>query len=161
MSTTYLALGSNLNHPMHQIKTALKEIDKIPKTKRIATSQIYCTLPYGLKNQDNYLNMVVALKTKLSPNNLLKLLQEIELKQGRIRYIERWGPRTIDIDIMLFENKLINTNDLIIPHYDMINRVFMLLPLVQISPNIILPNGKRAKDILVTLDTSTIKICKI
>ncbi|PPI86612.1 2-amino-4-hydroxy-6-hydroxymethyldihydropteridine diphosphokinase [Candidatus Pantoea edessiphila] len=158
MTITYLALGSNLNNPLNQIKTALTCLDAIPNTKRIKTSKIYLSPPYGLQNQPDYLNIVVSLDTKLSVDNLFKFTQKIELQQGRVREIEHWGPRTLDIDIILFGNLIIKTNSLIIPHYDLTNRVFMLLPLIQIAPNIILPNGKSVKTILTKLDTSNIKI---
>ncbi|PPI88664.1 2-amino-4-hydroxy-6-hydroxymethyldihydropteridine diphosphokinase [Candidatus Pantoea edessiphila] len=160
MIITYLALGSNLNNPFCQIKTALTTLDKIPKTNLIKTSEFYRTIPYGLKNQPDYLNTVVKLETELSVIKLLEFIHKIELKQGRIRKKERWGPRTLDIDILLFGNEIINTNNLTIPHYDMINRIFMLLPLIQIAPNIILPNGNSINSAIAKLNTGIIKLWK-
>ncbi|MXP51162.1 2-amino-4-hydroxy-6-hydroxymethyldihydropteridine diphosphokinase [Pantoea sp. SoEX] len=162
MTIVYLALGSNINNPIYQIKSALAELDKIPQTKRIVTSKFYLTQPYGFKNQPNFINIVVSMHTNLSPEILLKFIQNIERMQGRIRDNNlHWGPRNIDIDIILFGNLMINSNCLTIPHYDMINRAFMLIPLVQIAPNITLPNGESIKNILDKLDISTVKILNI
>ncbi|MBK4765323.1 MAG: 2-amino-4-hydroxy-6-hydroxymethyldihydropteridine diphosphokinase [Pantoea sp. Brub] len=152
MKQVYLSLGSNLNNPFYQISKALVSLDKLPQTKRVITSNFYKTVPYGIKDQPDYLNVVTEIKTYLSPITLLKYLQIIELRQGRIRNNQHWGPRILDIDIMLFNNEVINTKDLIIPHYDMLNRVFMLLPLITIAPNISLPNGILIKNILHSLD---------
>ncbi|MBK4775578.1 2-amino-4-hydroxy-6-hydroxymethyldihydropteridine diphosphokinase [Candidatus Pantoea edessiphila] len=162
MTIIYISLGSNLNDPIYQIKSTLIELDKIPQTKRIITSRFYITQPYGFKNQPNFINIAVEMDTKLSPESFLHFVKIIESKKGRVRNKERWGPRNIDIDIMLFGNLIINTDCLTIPHYDMVNRNFMLLPLTQIAPNITLPNnGKLIKSILDKLDISTIRILNL
>lgn len=157
MTRVYLALGSNLADPLHQVDAALAALDALPDTQRIATSTFYRTPPYGPADQPDYLNAAVALETALSPESLLDHTQRIELEHGRVRKAERWGPRTLDIDLMLFGDAVINTERLIVPHYDMLNRAFMLLPLCEIAPDACLPDGRLLKTILDTLDSSTIR----
>jgi 2-amino-4-hydroxy-6-hydroxymethyldihydropteridine diphosphokinase len=158
MTRVYLALGSNLADPLHQVDAALAAIDAIPHTSRIATSSLYRTPPYGPPDQPDYLNAVVALETALDADALLDHTQRIELQHGRVRKAERWGPRTLDLDIMLFGNATINTPRLTVPHYDMHNRAFMLVPLLEIAPQVSLPNGQALSVILATLDRSAIRL---
>ncbi|MFU9137334.1 2-amino-4-hydroxy-6-hydroxymethyldihydropteridine diphosphokinase [Erwinia tasmaniensis] len=157
MTRVYLALGSNLADPLHQVHDALDALDKLPSTQRIATSSFYRTPPYGPPDQPDFLNAAVALNTQLTPEALLDATQRIELEQGRVRKKDRWGPRTLDIDIMLFGHLRLNTPRLILPHYDMHNRAFMLLPLLEIAPDAALPDGQRLNDLLAELDTSAIR----
>lgn len=156
MTRVYLALGSNLADPLHQVQAALDALASLPDTKLAATSSLYRTPPYGPPDQPDYLNAAVALDTELTPEALLDLTQRIELEQGRVRKDERWGPRTLDLDIMLFGDLTLNTPRLIVPHYDMHNRAFMLIPLLEIAPDIALPDGTRVHDLLSGLDTSAI-----
>lgn len=92
----------------------------------------------------------MALETSLAPEELLNHTQRIELQQGRVRKAERWGPRTLDLDIMLFGNEVINTERLTVPHYDMKNRGFMLWPLFEIAPGLVFPDGETLRQILHT-----------
>ncbi|WP_147195342.1 2-amino-4-hydroxy-6-hydroxymethyldihydropteridine diphosphokinase [Pantoea sp. MBD-2R] len=156
MTRVYLALGSNLADPLHQVQAALDALAALPDTRLVATSSLYRTPPYGPPDQPDYLNAAVALDTELAPEALLDLTQRIELEQGRVRKDERWGPRTLDLDIMLFGDLTLNTPRLIVPHYDMHNRAFMLVPLLEIVPDIVLPDGTRARDLLSGLDSSAI-----
>ena len=156
MTRVYLALGSNLADPLHQVQAALDALAALPDTRVVATSSLYRTPPYGPPNQPDYLNAAVALDTELTPEALLDLTQRIELEQGRVRKDERWGPRTLDLDIMLFGDLTLNTPRLIVPHYDMHNRAFMLVPLLEIAPDIALPDTTCLRDLLSGLDTSTI-----
>ncbi len=156
MTRVYLALGSNLADPLHQVQAALDALAALPDTRLVAVSSLYRTPPYGPSDQPDYLNAAVALDTGLTPEALLDLTQRIELEQGRVRKEQRWGPRTLDLDIMLFGSLTLNTPRLIVPHYDMHNRAFMLVPLLEIAPNITLANGIFARDILSGLDTSAI-----
>ncbi len=157
MTRIYIALGSNLADPMHQVQNALDALATLPDSQLIATSSLYRTPPYGPANQPDYLNAVAALETTLSAEALLDHTQRIEQQQGRVRKAERWGARTLDIDILLFGNLSINNTLLIVPHYDMHNRAFMLLPLVEIAPDITFPDGTRAADILAQLDSHDIR----
>lgn len=157
MTRVYLALGSNLADPLHQVQAALDALAAIPQTTLVATSSFYRTPPYGPANQPDYLNAAVALETALTPEELLDHTQRIELEQGRVRKDERWGPRTLDLDIMLFGDLTLSTPRLTIPHYDIGNRAFMLVPLVEIAAGLHFPNGDSATAMLARLDASAIQ----
>ncbi len=126
----FLGLGSNLGDRKENIKTALGLIEKEEKVLKV--SKIYETEPYGKTDQPNFLNCVVEISTEKSPTELLKRLLEIEKVLGRVR-TEKWGPRTIDIDILFYGNLYFYTNDLKLPHYDFENRSFFTEPLKEIS----------------------------
>ncbi|MEG3126537.1 2-amino-4-hydroxy-6-hydroxymethyldihydropteridine diphosphokinase [Pantoea cypripedii] len=157
MTRVYLALGSNLADPLHQVDAALAALDAIPQTTRVATSSLYRTPPYGPPDQPDYLNAVVALETGLTAESLLDQTQRIELEHGRVRKAERWGPRTLDLDILLFGDTVINTPRLTVPHYDMHNRAFMLLPLLELAPQLTFPDGTPLAPLLAALDQSEIR----
>lgn len=157
MMRVYLALGSNLADPLHQVQSALDALAVIPRSSLVACSSFYRTPPYGPADQPDYLNAAVALDTDLAPEALLDQTQRIELEQGRVRKDHRWGPRTLDLDIMLFGDLILATPRLTVPHYDMHNRAFMLLPLLEIAPALCLPDGTRIADLLAPLDYSTIR----
>lgn len=157
MIRVYLALGSNLADPLHQVQSALNALAAIPDTTLVATSSLYRTPPYGPPDQPDFLNAAVALDTTLAAETLLDHTQRIELEQGRVRKAHRWGPRTLDLDIMLFGEQTLSTPRLTVPHYDMHNRAFMLLPLREIAPELTLPDGTRIADLLATLDSSSIR----
>ncbi|GLR08724.1 2-amino-4-hydroxy-6-hydroxymethyldihydropteridine diphosphokinase [Mixta theicola] len=156
MTRVYLALGSNLADPLHQVRNALDALAVIPQTRRAAVSSFYRTPPYGPPDQPDYLNAAVALDTQLSPESLLDHTQRIELEQGRVRKAERWGPRTLDLDILLFGDRVLNTPRLTVPHYDMHNRAFMLVPLLEIAPQARLPDGCALAAVAAGLDCSAI-----
>ncbi|ELY2755450.1 2-amino-4-hydroxy-6-hydroxymethyldihydropteridine diphosphokinase [Cronobacter sakazakii] len=157
MTLAFIALGSNLAEPLTQVNNALAALARIPGSRIVATSSFYRTPPLGPQDQPDYLNAAVALETTLSAEALLDNTQRIELEQGRVRKAERWGPRTLDLDIMLFGDATINTERLIVPHYDMKNRAFMLLPLSEIAPALRFPDGERLADVLERLDCSEIR----
>ncbi|EGT4305844.1 2-amino-4-hydroxy-6-hydroxymethyldihydropteridine diphosphokinase [Cronobacter sakazakii] len=157
MTLAFIALGSNLAEPLSQVNNALAALARIPGSRIVATSSFYRTPPLGPQDQPDYLNAAVALETTLSAEALLDNTQRIELEQGRVRKAERWGPRTLDLDIMLFGDATINTERLIVPHYDMKNRAFMLLPLSEIEPALRFPDGERLADVLERLDCSAIR----
>ncbi|NEY29392.1 2-amino-4-hydroxy-6-hydroxymethyldihydropteridine diphosphokinase [Escherichia coli] len=151
MTRVYIALGSNLANPLHQVQSALNALAELPQTKLIATSSLYRTPPLGPQDQPDYLNAVVALDTDLSAENLLDHTQKIELEHGRVRKDERWGPRTLDLDILLFGDEIINTERLTVPHYDMKNRQFMLYPLAEIAPELHFPTGEGLQSVIAQL----------
>lgn len=134
----YVALGSNLNHPEKQVETAVEFIRAIALTNVIAESSLYETVPLGPCDQPSYINQVIAVETALSAHDLLRALQAIENKMGRIRTV-RWGARLIDCDIILFGDESIQTDELTIPHPEYQNRDFVLYPLAEIAPNLVLP----------------------
>ena len=158
MERVYIALGSNLADPLQQVQAALTALEAIPRSQRIATSSFYRTPPYGPPNQPDYLNAVVALDTELTPEQLLDQTQRIEQQQGRVRKDERCGPRTLDLDILLFGQHSIQTDRLTVPHYDMHRRAFMLLPLNEIAPDCHFPDGRTLTALLSTLDTRDISL---
>lgn len=151
MTCVYIALGSNLANPLHQVQSALNALAELPQTQLIATSSLYRTPPLGPQDQPDYLNAVVALDTDLSAENLLDHTQKIELEHGRVRKDERWGPRTLDLDILLFGDEIINTERLTVPHYDMKNRQFMLYPLAEIAPELHFPTGESLQFVMTQL----------
>lgn len=148
MTLVYIALGSNLASPLEQVNAAVEAIGGIPESQIVSVSSFYRTPPLGPQDQPDYLNAAVALETTLSPEALLNHTQHIELQQGRVRKAERWGPRTLDLDIMLFGNEVINTPRLTVPHYDMKNRGFMLWPLFEIAPTLSFPDGSSLKHLI-------------
>ncbi|MEH3480159.1 2-amino-4-hydroxy-6-hydroxymethyldihydropteridine diphosphokinase [Enterobacter cloacae] len=148
MTLAYIAIGSNLASPLEQVNAAVQALGEIPQSRIVAVSSFYRTPPLGPQDQPDYLNAAVVLDTALDAETLLDNTQRIELQQGRVRKAERWGPRTLDLDIMLFGNEVINTPRLIVPHYDMKNRGFMLWPLFEVAPDLIFPDGIPLRDIL-------------
>ncbi|WP_326470130.1 2-amino-4-hydroxy-6-hydroxymethyldihydropteridine diphosphokinase [Enterobacter wuhouensis] len=148
MTLAYIALGSNLASPLEQVNAAVQALGAIPQSRIVAASSFYRTPPLGPQDQPDYLNATVVLETALDAEALLDNTQRIELQQGRVRKAERWGPRTLDLDIMLFGNEVINTDRLTVPHYDMKNRGFMLWPLFEVAPDLIFPDGSSLKSVL-------------
>ncbi|BBG59773.1 2-amino-4-hydroxy-6-hydroxymethyldihydropteridinepyrophosphokinase [Providencia rustigianii] len=146
MEQVYIAIGSNLGEPLKQAQQAIAALDAIPQSRIAATSSIYRTKPLGPQDQPDYLNMAVLLETDLEPEELLNHTQKIELELGRVRKDERWGPRTLDLDIMLFGNRVISTERLTVPHYGLKEREFMLYPLSDITPSLIFPDGELLSD---------------
>ena len=143
MTVAYIAIGSNLASPLEQVNAALKALGDIPESHILTVSSFYRTPPLGPQDQPDYLNAAVALETSLAPEELLNHTQ-------RVRKAERWGPRTLDLDIMLFGNEVINTERLTVPHYDMKNRGFMLWPLFEIAPELVFPDGEMLREVLHT-----------
>ena len=141
MTLVYIAIGSNLASPLEQVNAAIRALADIPDSRVVSVSSLYRTPPLGPQDQPDYLNAAVALETSLAPEALPDHTQRIELQQGRVRKAERWGPRTLDLDIMLFGDAIINSERLTVPHYDMKNRGFMLWPLFEIAPQLHFPDG--------------------
>ncbi|AOL14679.1 TPA: 2-amino-4-hydroxy-6-hydroxymethyldihydropteridine diphosphokinase [Enterobacter asburiae] len=152
MTLAYIAIGSNLASPLEQVNAAVQALGEIPQSKLVAVSSFYRTPPLGPQDQPDYLNAAVVLETALDAETLLDNTQRIELQQGRVRKAERWGPRTLDLDIMLFGHETINTERLTVPHYDMKNRGFMLWPLFEVAPDLIFPDGIPLRTILDNLN---------
>lgn len=157
MKPVWLALGSNLADPLQQVQNALDALAAIPQTRVVAVSSFYRTPPYGPQDQPDYLNAVVELATALQPDALLDHTQRVEQEQGRVRKDHRWGPRTLDLDILLFDRQTITSDRLTVPHYDMHNRAFMLVPLLEIAPLITLPDGTPVASLLAPLDRTQIR----
>ena len=142
MKTVYIALGSNLDTPVMQLKSALAALAELPDSNLLKVSSFYQSKPLGPQDQPDYVNAVAQLETKLQPLPLLDQLQRIETAQGRVR-LRRWGERTLDLDILLYEDLILQSERLTVPHYDMCNREFVMVPLYEISPNLIFPDGNK------------------
>jgi len=156
-SRVYIGIGSNLENPLNQLKAAVTALRAIPGTQFLAISNIYQTAPIGPAGQPDYTNAAALLETKLTPEALLDELQKIELDQGRVREI-RWGPRTLDLDIILYAGMTIRTARLTVPHIEMENRNFVLIPLSDIAPELTLPNGKSLKRVTESAGDEGIKL---
>ena len=143
----YISVGSNLNNPYQQVKSAIDKLKIVDGIRIEAMSGWYLSDPVGPKNQSRYVNGVIKISTRLSPNQLLKKLHEIEDAHGRIRNV-RWGPRTLDLDILLYGSKMMNTKKLTIPHPEMKIRNFVLTPLADIEPDLVLPDGSILSSLL-------------
>ena len=127
----YLSLGSNIGNRQEYIESAIELVGKTEGIKILKKSGLYETSPVGYVEQDLFLNAVIKIKTDFSEREILKIINKIENELDRKREI-RWGPRTIDIDILIFSDKKINETDFIIPHKEMLNRLFVLVPLIEI-----------------------------
>ena len=138
MNRAYIALGSNIAPRMDYLRQAIEAIGDVKWMSVVKKSSIYETEPVGYENQENFLNQVVEITTRYSPLELLEVCQLIENKLGRERDI-RWGPRTIDLDILLYNQENIVTNQLIVPHPRMDSRAFVLVPLAELNPDMIIP----------------------
>ena len=138
MTVVYIGLGSNMKSPKQQIRSAIKSIEGIVSTQVLRVSSLYKSKPFGPQNQDDYINAVAEIDTDLMPLELLECMQNIENQQGRIRK-EHWGPRTVDLDILMFGDEIIKDDKLTIPHLEIENRSFVLAPLTEINPNCLIP----------------------
>ena len=138
----YIGLGSNIDVPETQINTALVNIQAHEQISIQQCSHLYASAPMGPKNQPDYINAVCKITTSLTPIELLDVLQNIEHEHERKRVGERWGPRTLDLDILLFNNLTMDNDRLTLPHYGMAQREFVMVPLFEIEPDMIMNNGK-------------------
>jgi 2-amino-4-hydroxy-6-hydroxymethyldihydropteridine diphosphokinase len=136
----FIAMGSNLGEPLTQLRQAMIHLHNLHNTRVIGYSPLYQNPAIGPGEQPDYLNAVVALRTELSASTLLAELQTIELSQGRLRG-ELWAARTLDLDILLYGNERIDTPALQIPHPRMLQRNFVLYPLYDLAPDLVLPDG--------------------
>jgi len=144
MKTVYLALGSNLGNRRQNVLAAAALMQKIKGIKVGKISKLYETEPWGYKNQPKFINAAVEIKTELSPLQLFMILKGIEKKLGRKPQKIKWGPRIIDIDILLYGDRVIKTGRLEIPHPQMHRRIFVLRPLSEIAPDVVHPELKKS-----------------
>jgi len=145
---SYIALGSNLQSPLKQVQNALQRLEQLPTSTLLEHSSLYQTSPVGGPlDQPDYINAVAKIATQLPAQNLLFELQTIEQEFGRIR-LERNGPRTLDLDILLYGDEIIDTEQLTIPHPRLMERAFVLFPLTEIAANLVLPDGTRIANFL-------------
>jgi 2-amino-4-hydroxy-6-hydroxymethyldihydropteridine diphosphokinase len=135
----YIGIGSNLDDPVSQVREALEELDGIPDSVLVSQSSLYASKPMGPADQPDYVNAVAALDTLLSPGELLQTLHKIEQRLGRDRDGEKWGPRVIDLDLLLYGKKTIQTDTLTVPHPGLHERDFVIIPLAEIAGNLNIP----------------------
>lgn len=147
----YLGLGANLHQPLQQLQQAVVALAALEHCQLVHVSSMYGSKPMGPQDQPDYVNAVAELTTTLSAEQLLDQLQTIELEQGRQRKDERWGPRTLDLDILLFGEQIIQNERLTVPHYGMKVREFVLYPLAELAPELQLPDGIPLSQLLVTV----------
>ncbi|ELR66423.1 2-amino-4-hydroxy-6-hydroxymethyldihydropteridine pyrophosphokinase [Photobacterium marinum] len=158
MIRAYIAIGSNLGDPVAQANSAIEALKTVPGIKVVAESSLYSSTPMGPQDQPDYINAVVAIDTTLSPIELLDQTQAIEMKHGRERKDERWGPRTLDLDIILYGDLVQETERLTIPHYGMKVREFVLYPLAEIAPDLILPDQTALQTLLSQVDRNGLSV---
>lgn len=157
MAHAYLALGGNIGDSRTILNRAVGMLNDGKTIKVTARSSDYLTPPWGMKYQAPFVNLALAIETTLSPHELLKRTQSIEMQLGRDRLVEkRWGPRTADIDILAYDDETVSTPDLTLPHPLMFERGFVLLPLSEIAGERSI-GGKRVQDWLQTVDTTGIQ----
>ena len=153
MAKVYIGLGSNMQSPRQQVTTALHELDQIENTLLVRYSSLYQTKPVGSQDQDDYVNAVAVLHSELSPANLLDELHRIENTHQRIRQ-QRWGSRTLDLDILLYDGITMADPDLTLPHKEIANRLFVLVPLAEMAPDLCLPGLGSVSELILKLDES-------
>lgn len=153
MNKAYIALGSNIEPRLRYLSKAEEKLAQSDSVQIQCVSSVYETIPVGYEKQGNFLNRVIEVETALKPLQLLKLCQRIERELGRERDV-RWGPRTIDLDILLFNLEKMNTDELVLPHPRMHERAFVMQPLVEVNPDIEIPGfGDNALHLLSKLST--------
>jgi 2-amino-4-hydroxy-6-hydroxymethyldihydropteridine diphosphokinase len=153
----YIGLGSNLAEPVTQIKSARAAIASMAGVRELAFSSLYHSLPMGPQDQPDYVNAVMGIAVNLLPLDLLRCLQAIEHHHGRIRKGERWGARTLDLDILMYGDQEIDLPDLTTPHQGLAERAFVLYPLFEIAPNLIIPGKGPIADLLAKCPLSGLK----
>ncbi|WP_012071676.1 2-amino-4-hydroxy-6-hydroxymethyldihydropteridine diphosphokinase [Marinomonas sp.] len=155
----YIGLGSNLENPVAQLDRAIDTLKKHDDLKNLRVSSIYGSKPVGPQDQPDYINAVATFETNLSPIDLLDLLQSIEQSQRRVRE-RHWGPRTLDLDLLLYGQETIQSPRLTVPHPFMLERGFVIKPLSDLAPDMLLANGKTVTEQLQQLDTNDLVFIK-
>ncbi|MAC46193.1 2-amino-4-hydroxy-6-hydroxymethyldihydropteridine diphosphokinase [Oceanospirillum beijerinckii] len=156
----YIGLGSNLENPVQQLLTALTELDQLDQCQLIAQSSLYSSKPVGPQDQPDFVNAVAKLQTELTPLVLLDRLQALEQSHRRIRE-RHWGPRTLDLDLLLYDDDFITNPRLTVPHAHMHERGFVLLPLQEISPEISIPGKGLVTEILHYIGTDDLQLLTV
>lgn len=156
MAKVFLGLGANLNEPVLQLQQALEHIQALPNCSLIQCSSFYGSAPLGPEDQPDYVNAVCEIETTLAPLALLDALQGIEQAQGREKK-RRWGERTIDLDILLYDQQLIETERLTVPHSQMALRDFVLVPLAEIAPAVVIPALGSVESLIANLTEHYVK----
>jgi 2-amino-4-hydroxy-6-hydroxymethyldihydropteridine diphosphokinase len=146
----YIGLGANLGDPVNQILAARRELQLQPGLCEVAFSGLYRSAPMGPENQPDYVNAVMAVSTRIGPHDLLALLQRVENVHGRVRTGEHWGPRTLDLDLLLYGDETIARPELTVPHPGIADREFVLIPLFEIAPELSVPGCGTLRELMRT-----------
>jgi 2-amino-4-hydroxy-6-hydroxymethyldihydropteridine diphosphokinase len=153
----YIGLGSNLQEPLQQVRQAFRSLAMLPGCRFVGRSRTYISDPVGPADQPCFVNAAAALDTRLGPDDLLVALQGIEQRQGRVRG-ERWGPRTLDLDLLLYGDRVIDSPHLQVPHPQLHRRAFVLVPLCDLAPTLEIPGRERADVLLARLDATGVSL---
>lgn len=156
MTVAYIGLGSNLDDPPEQLSRAVSALCQLPQTRVLGQSSFYQSKPLGDGQQPDYVNAAVMLETALTPAELLEYLLAIEKSQGRIRGTERWQARTLDLDLLLYGERQIRMENLVVPHPEIANRNFVLQPLAELTPDLRVPGLGRVDDLLAEIGLADI-----
>ena len=154
MTRAFVALGGNLGDTHAILRRALDDLAALPRTRLLARSRFYRTPPWGLREQPPFLNAAAELETALAPHELLDALLDIERAAGRVREGERWGPRTLDLDLLHMEGVTLRDERLTLPHPRIGERAFVLLPLAELAPELELPGQGRVDALLAAADAA-------
>jgi len=147
VTAAYVGLGSNLEGPEAQVRRALDELAGMPDTHVTARSPLYKSAPLGSQDQPDYINAVAALDTRLAPLALLAALRDIERRHGRVRDGTRWGPRSLDLDLLLYSDVVMDTPELTLPHPGLPERSFVLYPLFDVAPQLAVPGRGTVREL--------------
>jgi 2-amino-4-hydroxy-6-hydroxymethyldihydropteridine diphosphokinase len=154
MARAFVALGGNLGDTRAYLRQALEALAALPQSRLLAHSRFYRTPPWGLREQPPFLNAAAALDTSLAPHALLDALLDIERTAGRVREGERWGPRTLDLDLLHMDGVRVHDDRLTLPHPRIAERAFVLLPLAELAPDLALPGQGQVSVLLAAVDTA-------
>ena len=153
----WVGLGSNLDDPAAHVARAADQLADLPDTRCVTRSSLYASPPMGPPDQPDYVNAVAGVLTTLGPRDLLGALQAIERDHGRVRDGERWGPRTLDLDLLVFGGLVTDETGLTLPHPGVHERAFVLLPLAELAPALPIPGRGRVRDLLSRVDTGKVR----
>lgn len=151
-SIAFIGLGSNLDGPEQRVAQALQSLAQLPQTQLVRHSRLYRTVPWGRSEQPDFINAVAEVATTLAPRALLDTLLALERGQGRQRDGSRWGPRTLDMDLLAFGTVQLDEPGLTLPHPRLAERAFVLLPLAEIAPGWVIPGKGRVADLASMVD---------
>jgi 2-amino-4-hydroxy-6-hydroxymethyldihydropteridine diphosphokinase len=153
--TAFIALGSNLEDPQHQVDTGLAELGRLPQTRLLRQSALFRSAPIGYAEQPDFINAVACIETGLSAQDLLAALLAIERRHGRVREFAN-APRTLDLDIALYGDFILHEHGLTIPHPRMHERAFVMVPLAEIAPDCVVPGRGRVSELMDAVDAGSV-----
>ena len=159
LEIAYIALGSNLEQPQRQLQAGFDALARLPDTQLMAKSSLYRSAPVGYANQPDFVNAVAAIRTAMEPRALLDALLAIEREHGRVREFPN-APRTLDLDIALYGERVILDPGLTVPHPRMHQRAFVMVPLAEIAPDARVPGHGRVRDLLAGVDIQSVSLLK-